>query len=200
MQTVSEIADEILGREGGYVNDPDDPGGPTNFGVTLGTLRAHRNNRRLTARDVANLTRAEAKEILIKRHYHTPRIGALPEILRGTVFDMHVNAGIRAVRILQELLTRMGPHVLRADGIIGPKTQKAAFEAMLVSPEKLYAAYGIERRNYYYALADRAPKLRKFARRRDGGKGGWIARAEDFIPAEYHLSEASHRARVAAWV
>lgn len=199
MQTVSEIADDILDREGGYVNDPDDPGGPTNFGVTLATLRAHRGNRRLTARDVARLKRAEAKEILVTRHYRDPRIAALPEILRGTVFDMHVNAGTRAVRILQDLLVKMGPHSLRVDGIIGPKTQMAAYEAKLVSPEKLYAAYGIERRNYYYALADRVPKLRKFARRRDGGKGGWITRAEAFIPAEYHLSDADHRARVAAW-
>ena len=39
MQSVEEIANEIVAREGGYVNDPDDPGGPTKHGVTLGTLR-----------------------------------------------------------------------------------------------------------------------------------------------------------------
>ena len=39
MQTVEEIAAEIVAREGGYVDDPDDPGGATNHGVTLGTLR-----------------------------------------------------------------------------------------------------------------------------------------------------------------
>lgn len=39
MTTVRQIAQEILDREGGYVNDPDDPGGATNFGVTIHTLR-----------------------------------------------------------------------------------------------------------------------------------------------------------------
>ncbi|MCC6007914.1 MAG: peptidoglycan-binding protein, partial [Rhodobacteraceae bacterium] len=60
-------------------------------------------------------------------------------------------------------------------------------------------AYGIARRNYYYALGDTRPPLRKFARRRDGGKGGWIVRAEEFISPRFHLSAAEHRARVAAW-
>ena len=39
MQTVKQIATEIVGREGGYVNDPDDPGGATNHGVTIHTMR-----------------------------------------------------------------------------------------------------------------------------------------------------------------
>ena len=39
MLSVEAIADEILAREGGYVNDPDDPGGATNHGVTIHTMR-----------------------------------------------------------------------------------------------------------------------------------------------------------------
>ena len=60
-------------------------------------------------------------------------------------------------------------------------------------------AYGIARRNYYYALADGRPASRKYARSQSGGKGGWITRAEEFISAKYHLTAAEHRARVAAW-
>ena len=37
MQNVDEITAEIVKREGGYVNDPDDPGGPTKYGVTIHT-------------------------------------------------------------------------------------------------------------------------------------------------------------------
>lgn len=37
--SVRQIADEIIAREGGYVNDPDDPGGATKHGVTIHTLR-----------------------------------------------------------------------------------------------------------------------------------------------------------------
>ena len=39
MQTVRQIAQQIVDREGDYVNDPDDPGGVTNFGVTIHTMR-----------------------------------------------------------------------------------------------------------------------------------------------------------------
>ena len=39
MQTVRQIAHAIVAREGGFVNDPDDPGGATNHGVTIHTMR-----------------------------------------------------------------------------------------------------------------------------------------------------------------
>jgi lysozyme family protein len=39
MASVEQIAEQIVAREGGYVDDPDDPGGATNFGVTIHTMR-----------------------------------------------------------------------------------------------------------------------------------------------------------------
>ncbi len=86
-----------------------------------------------------------------------------------------------------------------ADGIVGPKTIAAATEAAVAAPDHLADAYGIARRNYYYALADQRPASRKFARTRAGGKGGWITRAEAFISPRYHLTEAEHRERTASW-
>jgi lysozyme family protein len=111
---------------------------------------------------------------------------------------MYVNAGANAVRILQRLLADFG-HPVMADGVIGPQTQAAAARAAQAAPDHIADAYGIARRNYYYALADRRPASRKFARRRDGGKGGWIVRAEEFIAPRWHLTDAQHRARVASW-
>ncbi|MCU0828159.1 MAG: holin-associated N-acetylmuramidase [Tabrizicola sp.] len=202
MLDVRQIAEEIVAREGGYVNDPDDPGGATNHGVTIGTLRRLgidvNRDTRIDVADVKALTRAQAVEIYLEHYYKRPGIAALPEVLQASVFDMYVNAGGNAVKILQRLLTDMG-YPCDPDGAIGPQTIRAAQMAYEAAPSHLADAYGIARRNYYYALADSRPASRKFARRRDGGKGGWILRAEEFISPKYHLTAAQHAARVAKW-
>ncbi len=202
MPDVRQIANEIVAREGGFVDDPDDPGGATNHGVTIHTLRRLgidvTRDRRIDAADVKALTRAQAVEIYLEHYFTRPGIAALPETIQASVFDMQVNAGGNAVKILQRLLSDMG-YPCDADGEIGPQTIRAAALAHEAAPTHLADAYGIARRNYYYALADRRPASRKYARRANGGKGGWILRAEEFIAPRYHLTEAQHRARVAAW-
>jgi lysozyme family protein len=202
VKTVREIAAEIVAREGGFVNDPDDPGGATNHGVTLHTLRRLGidldRDGQVSEADVRRLTREQAIDIYVEHYHRRPGIGGLPEVLQPSVFDMYVNAGSNAVRILQRLLTEMG-FPCEPDGVIGPQTVRAAAAAAEAAPDHIADAYAIARRNYYYSVADARPASRKFARRRDGGKGGWILRAEAFMSPRYHLSEAQHRARVAAW-
>ncbi|MCG7622609.1 holin-associated N-acetylmuramidase [Epibacterium sp. Ofav1-8] len=199
---VAKIAREIVAREGGYVNDPDDPGGATKHGVTIHTLR--RLGLDLTGdgavdrRDVKALDRAQAEEIFLREYFRRPRLHLLPEPLQASVFDMHVNAGANAVRILQRLLCDMGYDVA-VDGAMGPQTAKAAQAAGQVNMEALVNAYGIARRNYYFDLADRRPRSRKYARTRAGGKGGWIRRAEDFIAPRYHMTPAEFQSRTAHW-
>ena len=202
MRSVSKIADDIVAREGGFVNDPDDPGGATKYGVTIHTLRRLGldldGDGDIDVADVRRITRGKARSIFVDHYFHRPRIGDLPNALHATVFDMYVNAGRQAIRILQRLLNDMG-QMLAVDGQIGPRTIAAAHAAWETAKKHIADAYGIARRNYYYALADRRPASRKYARRRDGGKGGWILRAGEFISPRFHLSEAEHRARVAAW-
>lgn len=202
MDTVTQIASEILAREGGYVNDPDDPGGATNHGVTIHTMRRLgldlTGDGKVDTADVRVLTRDQAHDIFIDHYFKEPGIAALPAILHGSVFDMYVNAGAHAVKILQRLFNDMRIEV-SVDGVIGPKTIAAAERAAAAAPDHLADAYGIARRNYYYALADRRAASRKYARSRDGGKGGWIKRAEDFIASKYHFTMAQHQARVATW-
>ncbi len=202
MQSVIDIAKEIVAREGGYVNDPDDPGGATKHGVTLKTLQQLgvdlTGDGRVSGADLRRLTPEKAAEIYVRHFFDETGIGGLPEAVQPSVFDMYVNAGANAVRILQRLLNQMG-HGLAVDGAVGPKTCAAAEAAARVDPGLFADAYGIARRNYYYALADARPASRKYARRRDGGKGGWIRRAEEFISPAYHLTEAEHHARVEKW-
>ncbi|KNX42784.1 putative Peptidoglycan domain protein [Roseovarius tolerans] len=202
MQSIEQIAEEIVAREGGFVNDPDDPGGATNFGVTIHTMRRLGldldRDGDVDVGDVRALSRGQAVAIFIDHYYRRPGIAGLPEALRASVFDMYVNAGANAVKILQRLLREMGEAV-DVDGVIGPQTQAAAARAAQAAPDHIADAYGIARRNYYLALADARPASRKFARTRSGGKGGWIRRAEEFIAPRFHLSDQAFQERVAAW-
>lgn len=202
MHSVDQLAQEIVAREGGYVNDPDDPGGATKYGVTIHTMRALgvdlTGDGRVGIEDVKQLTRAQAVQIFIKHYFDRPRIAEMPQALQASLFDMYVNAGGNAVKILQRLLRDMG-YSVSVDGVIGPQTLAAAQDAAQPDPVVLRDAYGVARRNYYFRLADRRPASRKYARTRAGGKGGWIRRAEEFLSLRYHLSQEEFDKRVATW-
>ena len=204
MKTVEEIAREIVAREGGFVNDPDDdPGGATNFGVTIHTMRRLGldldGDGDVDVADVRKITSTHATKIFLDHYFGAPNLDQLPKVLQPSVFDMYVNAGANAVKILQRLINDMGfPCV--PDGVLGPKTQDAVNAAYDAAPNHIADAYGIARRNYYYRLGDARPASRKYARRRDGGKGGWIKRAEEFISPAFHFSRSAHNKRTAKWV
>ena len=202
MRSVREIAEEIVAREGGFVNDPDDPGGATKHGVTIHTMRRLGidldGDGAVTEADVRRLTRRQAADIFVRHYFEKPGIARLPEALQPQVFDMYVNAGANAVRILQRLLNDMGVAVA-VDGVIGPETAAAAARAAAAAPDHIADAYGIARRNYYFRLADRRPASRKYARTRAGGKGGWIRRAEAFIAPRFRMTEGQFAERTAAW-
>lgn len=202
MQHIYDFARDIIAREGGYVNDPDDPGGATKYGVTLATLKRHgrdvTGDGRVDHADLKALEKREALRIFVDHYYKSPRIDLLPAEIQDSVFDMSVNAGRNAVRILQRVLVQMG-YALKVDGRIGPKTARACRSAADIDVSALRDAYGIARRNYYLSLADRRPSARKYVRSRRGGKGGWIKRAEEFISPRYHLSTTEFNKRVAPW-
>ncbi len=206
MQNVRQIAEEIVAREGGYVNDPDDPGGATNFGVTIHTMRRLgldlTGDGHVGVADVRALTRTQAVDIFITHYFQRPRIAEMPEQLRASLFDMYVNAGGNAVKILQRMLCEMGFDV-GIDGAIGPQTLAATHKAAQKEGGRgglaLRDAYGVARRNYYFRLADGRVASRKYARTRAGGKGGWIKRAEAFLSPRYHMSMVEFQRRVAKW-
>ncbi len=202
MPSVENIAAQIVAREGGFVNDPDDPGGATKYGVTIHTMRRLGldldGDGDVDTADVKFLNRDQAIQIFIKHYFVKPLISKLPKPLQASVFDMYVNAGRNAIKILQRLLNDKGQKVA-VDGRLGPQSLAAVQAVFEAAPDDLPSAYGIARRDYYLRLADRRPASRKYARTRRGGKGGWIIRAEEFIPPELHLSQAEFTQRTKGW-
>lgn len=73
MQSVEQIAEAIIRREGGFVNDPDDLGGATNFGVTVHTMRRLGldldGDGDVDASDVRLLDKDRAREIFLKHYF-----------------------------------------------------------------------------------------------------------------------------------
>ena len=115
----------IFKAEGGYSDNPADPGGPTNFGITLGTLRAYEGNPNLTAEDVKTLTQAMAREIYRTAYWNRMQCGALPAGLDLEVFDFGVNSGpAESVKTLQRLVG------VTQDGSVGPITLAALGSSM----------------------------------------------------------------------
>lgn len=113
---------EVIEHEGGYVDNPKDPGGATNLGITLDTLTASR-GRPVTKQEVRDLTLAEANAIYRAKYWNVVQGDRLPPGLDLVMFDFAVNSGPgRAAKVLQSIL-RVTP-----DGGIGPVTL-AAVEA-----------------------------------------------------------------------
>lgn len=89
--TKDDIFNAILGKEGGYVNHPDDKGGPTNWGITQATARAHG-----YVGNMRDLTRQQALNILTADYWTGPRFDLVSEVssdIAAELCDTGVNMG-----------------------------------------------------------------------------------------------------------
>lgn len=128
------LAKEI---EGGYVNDPRDPGGETNFGIS---------KRAYPDLDIKGLTEDDARAIYKRDYWDTVRGDSLPPMIAVAVFDAAVNQGRDpAVRLLQRAAG------VEADGKLGPATLKAVHSA---DPENLLIEYLGWRARRYHGTAN----------------------------------------------
>ncbi len=117
---VSDIIDRVITREGGFVNDPSDAGGATNFGITIATLQEWR-RKPTSVEDVRNLTVEEAREIYRTRYFIATGFDQVrdPQV-QEFLFDFAVNSGERAaVRALQRCIG------VNDDGAFGPISSAA---------------------------------------------------------------------------
>ncbi len=102
--TYDEALRRLLAHEGGYTNHPSDPGGPTNFGITIYDYRKYVKPN-ATAADVRTMTVDEAKAIYRKRYWDAQRCDELPAGVDYSVFDYGVNSGIgRSGKVLRRVV------------------------------------------------------------------------------------------------
>lgn len=114
--TFDQAFDALLGHEGGYANNPADPGGETMWGVTVAVARA--NGYQGSMRD---LPRETAKAIYRKLYWDAVHADDLCNAVRYPLFDAAVNSGVKqAVKWLQRAVE------VQDDGILGPMTKAAA--------------------------------------------------------------------------
>ena len=111
--TFDKAVEVILKHEGGYVNDPVDPGGETNMGIS---------KRAYPYLNIKELTKKDVEDIYFKDYWLKAKVKKIPEELRMIYFDMVVNMGkSRAVKILQTAISAKGVKTT-VDGGIGPQT------------------------------------------------------------------------------
>lgn len=163
--TIDAILDEVLRREGGYVDHPHDRGGPTNFGITRATLAAWR-KAPVTAEDVQRLTEAEARAIYQRQYVEAPGFDQIVDpLLRALLVDYGVHSGPR--RAVMDLQRAAGVTV---DGTIGPQTLSAV---AVQGADRLRRAV-LQARGRHLARLLSDPSQRVFA-------GGWLNRLMEFV-------------------
>ncbi|MCG7368017.1 hypothetical protein MHZ90_18060 [Pantoea sp. ACRSH] len=177
--TKDEIFSSILGKEGGYVNNPDDKGGPTSWGITQAVARAHGYKG-----DMRNLSRETALAILEADYWTGPRfdqVNVVAPAIAAELCDTGVNMGPAvASKFLQRALNVFNKQQslypdITADGQIGPRTIAAlksyisvrGHDGVTVMLKALNSLQGAR----YIELAESRPANETFAY-------GWFERVE----------------------
>ena len=145
MKQNEEVVLEWTGlSEGGYVNHKNDPGGPTDRGITQATFNAWNRVKGRPQKTVKGISKAEANEIIVSQYLSPVRFNDLPTGLDYAVADFAINSGpSRAARELQKLLG------VKQDGVIGLKTL-AAIKAR--DSQTLIVEYCFRRINFMQSL------------------------------------------------
>ena len=163
---------ELIQREGGYVNDPNDRGGPTKYGITLATLQAWRQTP-VSAADVEALEVPEAIAIYAFEYFIRPGFDAAadPE-LQALLFDFGVNSGTgTAAMALQRVLAHAGVYAGAIDGDLGDQSRAAL--AKISNTAALFFAVKCERLEFLLRDVGQRPLDAKYA-------VGWANRVDGF--------------------
>lgn len=169
---VKQMINDIIRREGGYVNHANDRGGPTNYGITQKTLSRYF-RRSATISEVKHMRRDLAEEIYERNYYHKPQLYKLPEQIQAFIFDCAANHGPnRAIKFVQSVCSSAG-NIIAVDGLMGPATAMAAQWCQDNMQRIFFDALIIERKKYYYAIVRRDSSQSVFL-------DGWLNRVKKF--------------------
>ena len=139
----AESIARVLASEGGYVNHPSDPGGPTNFGITIADYRRYVKPD-ATAADVRAMRVEEAKAIYREKYWRAMRCNELPAGVDYCAFDYAVNSGTgRVPKVLQRIL---------AVGVTGRLDDATLAAAKRCEPRALIQAICDERLRFLQGL------------------------------------------------
>ena len=151
-----ECLDLVLKSEGGWVNNPADPGGETNLGVTKRVWEEYVGH---AVKTMKNLTKDDVAPMYELKYWRPCYCEVLPRGLDFVVFSMGVNAGPgRSVKLLQQSIGCV------PDGVIGPRTR----ELISASNSATFIAKFSETRREYYRSLKTFPIFGK----------GWLARVD----------------------
>jgi lysozyme family protein len=169
----------ILKHEGGYVNNPNDNGGPTAFGVSLaflkgcGDLGDFDHDGDVDIEDIKNMTVDQATLIYKTQWWDKYKYSAVTDLTIATkIFDFSVNMGSsRAHKLLQTSLNKAFGLKLTVDGVLGNATFSMINAVKDGSGEQqLLDAYCNEAWMFYQQLILNNPKFKVFEK-------GWKNRA-----------------------
>lgn len=170
---LEKMLDDILRREGGFVNHPNDPGGPTNYGITRTSLGRFL-GKPATIQELKELKPETAKNIYNNSYYTIPRIFNLPEEIQPFSLDSSVNHGARrAIRFVQRVCNESLVGPLKEDGLCGSRTAKAAYNAQNELENSFLERLIDERRQFYTNIVDINPSQSVFIK-------GWMNRLKEF--------------------
>lgn len=166
--------------EGGYVDDKDDPGGKTKYGITQATFELARKKGIVSKKDVSEIEKKDAEMIYRKLYWEPLGCDEMPLWVAVLVFDTAVNQGHKwGILHLQKTLTGIHRYVtvfryvLEEDGVIGDKTLSALrdFTARAQSQaiDEFIRLYCVHRDLRYLEIVVNNPRLMKFAQ-------GWFMR------------------------
>jgi lysozyme family protein len=138
----------VLAHEGGYVNNPHDPGGPTCQGITQNVYDTYRKLHGAPLTSVKTISVLEVEEIYRKQYWRSVRGDDMPTGLDYAIFDFAVNSGLaRAIRYLQR---QVG---VNDDGVLANETIVATIAASRENPNEVIIQYCANRLAFMKSLS-----------------------------------------------